>query len=71
MIALLSTVLIGTAGIVALSVIGYMVGTRWHRIVRLATGHVEPEFHPLWPQAAHWHGAHLAADQREPFDVAA
>lgn len=39
------------------------IAPQWHRIVRLALGHVEPVFHTLFPEASSGRAPQILRDQ--------
>lgn len=47
MVAVMAFLVFSTAMAVAIGVIAAMVAPQWRRMLRLAAGHVEPEFQPL------------------------
>lgn len=62
MIAALALLVFAGAAIVAVSVIAWMVAPKWRRIVRLASGQVEPP-----AETDRWRRVHIEADRRATF----
>jgi hypothetical protein len=60
MIAVISILVFAGAGIVALSLIGYTIATRWRQMTDAARGH------PVASAQDRWRSVHLAADRRRP-----
>jgi len=60
MIPVIVALVFAGAGITGLSVIGYMVGPHWRRIIDTACGFPTP------PPQDRWRNVHLAADRRPP-----